>query len=135
MYFLLLYRGILQTPNFGHELCVPGGPLARYHFVKGFLDCMNVLFLRQLEMRSVVRGRYAVWSCFLFLLVQMALVALLLSWRESPLVWHTNLTFSSSAAWLDSSQLISAVSINVVMTALSCGWFEFTSSLCGRVLQ
>lgn len=44
-YFFLHYRGILQTPNFSRELCVPGGPLARYHFVKCFLDCMNVFFL------------------------------------------------------------------------------------------
>jgi hypothetical protein len=43
---------------------------------------MNVFFLQQLEMRSVVRGKYAVWSRILFLLVQVALVALLMSWRE-----------------------------------------------------
>jgi hypothetical protein len=59
----------------------------------------------------------------------------LMSWREYHLAWHPNLIFCSSAAWLDSSQIISAVSIKVVMTDLSCGWCQFVRSLYGCVLS
>jgi hypothetical protein len=77
--------------------------------------CECIFSLQQLEMRSVVRGRYATWSRFSFCWCKWPWLLCWCPGESSAFGLEAGLTFSSSAAWMDSSQIVSAVSIKVLI--------------------